>query len=116
MNFKECAKNLEMEEDEFLEMMDLFIKTCCSDLNQLEAAISRGDAPQVAKSAHSIKGAAANLGLMEIYEVAKKTEIEARENRLDGVTEMVETIKEKVDLIAETLAIGSKKRSESSRQ
>jgi len=116
MNFKEWAENLEMEENEFLEMVALFIKASSSDLNQMQSAIDKGDPLQVLRAAHSIKGAAVNLGLMEIHEVAKKIEMEARENRLDGIIEMTETIKEKIDLIAGTLVEHSKPRSERSMQ
>ncbi len=107
MNFKELAKNLEMEEDEFLEMVDLFWETTSSDLGKLQSAVEEKEAQKVVKAAHSIKGAAANLGFFEIYEVAKRIEMDARENNLDEATGSVKTIKEKLDLIALSLKEGS---------
>jgi HPt (histidine-containing phosphotransfer) domain-containing protein len=69
-------------------------------------------------AAHSIKGAAINLGLVEIYEAARKTEMEARENNLNGATVAARAIKEKIDQITEDLlkAESSKLKEESRSQ
>ncbi len=103
MKLKELAENLEMGVDEFLEMIELFLETSASDLNQWQSGIDEGDGKKVMIAAHSIKGVAVNLGLVEIYEVAKKTEMEARENNLNGATVAARAIKEKMDQIAEDL-------------
>ena len=79
------------------------METSSSDLAQLQSAMEGGDIPKVIHAAHSIKGAAVNLRLMEIHEAAKRIEIEARENRLERITEMARTMREKLDQIAETL-------------
>ncbi len=101
MNYKELAENLGLEEDEFLELMELFIKTSLSDLSNLKDAIDEKNLPQVVETAHSIKGAAGNMGFMEIFETAKDVEIKTRENNLEGVGEAVEIIKQKIDLLSE---------------
>ena len=118
MKLKELAENLEMEVDEFLEIMKLFLETSAFDLNQLEAGIEKGDGQRVIIAAHSIKGAAANLGLLEICEVAGKTELEARENNLYGAIVGARAIREKIDQMAEDLfkAERSKLKAEVSKQ
>ena len=103
MHFKELANNLEMEEEEFLEMMEVFLETSSSDLKKLQSSMDEGDMRNAANAAHSIKGAALSLGLMDIYEMAKKMEGEVRENHLGGATEHVNTLKEKLDRIEETI-------------
>ena len=103
MNFNELAENVGLREDEFLELVELFVETGMSDLNKLQCAILEGDADKAASAAHSIKGAAGNLGFQEIYEVAKRIEEKARENSLEGATEAVRRIRQKCDLIAEVL-------------
>ncbi len=103
MNFKELAKNLEMEGEEFLEMMELFLETSSSDLRKLQSAIDEGDIQKAVNVTHSIKGAAVNLGLIDIYEIAKKMESELWETQQGGVTEQVNTLKEKLDRIEETI-------------
>jgi histidine phosphotransfer protein HptB len=106
MNLEELAKNLEMNEEEFLEMLDLFLETTTEDLSKLRSAIEEKDTQKVARTAHSIKGAAANLGLEEIHKVAVRIEREARENDLKEVGEAIETIKEKLDWIAQSFPRG----------
>ena len=93
MNIKELAENLGLGEDEYLELIELFIDTGIVDVEKLRSAIEEGDAEEAANAAHSLKGASGSLGLMEIYDLAMKTEKEARNNSLDGLAESVQTLK-----------------------
>ncbi len=106
MKLKKLAENLEMEADEFLELMKLFSERSASDLKQCQAGINEGDSEKVITATHSIKGAAINLGLVEIYEVAKETEKKARESQLDRAAEGLMILREKLDQIAENLQDG----------
>jgi HPt (histidine-containing phosphotransfer) domain-containing protein len=103
VNLKELSEKLELEEGEFLDLLDLFVKTCSSDLNILQSAIDKGDAPGVASVAHSIKGAAIILGLTAISEFAQRIQVDALEKDLLGFTEAVEGIKKELNWIAERL-------------
>ena len=102
MNLEALAIDFGMEEDELIELVKLFIETSLSDLNRIQSAIDEGDAQKVVTAAHSIKGAAANLGLMEIFEMAKRIEMNARENKLDGTPGTAKAINEKLDGLAES--------------
>ena len=97
MNFKELAENLGLEEDEYLEIIELFIETVISDLDKLRTAIEEGDAGKAADAAHSMKGAAGNLGLEEIQEAARRTEEEARNEALSDITESFQDLKNNFD-------------------
>jgi HPt (histidine-containing phosphotransfer) domain-containing protein len=103
MKLRKLAKSLELEQGEFLELVTLFVKTSSSDLNKIRAAIEEGDSQKVTGFAHSIKGAAVILGFTEIFEFAKKMEMSARVNDLDGATGMVKGIKEEIDRITKGL-------------
>jgi histidine phosphotransfer protein HptB len=83
MNTKKLAENLGLEEEEFIEIFELFVETGNEDLENLFSAIHEGDSERAVQAAHSLKGAAANLGLAEIFEAAKKVEEMAR-NHLSG--------------------------------
>ena len=107
MNLKQWAQRLEIEEDELLEIVDLFIKTSFSDLAKLQAAIEEKDILPVVKAAHSIKGAAGILGLLEIHEAAKRIETAARTNRLEEIEADLRIIKEKLEMITDALKKGS---------
>jgi HPt (histidine-containing phosphotransfer) domain-containing protein len=103
VNFKELAKNLEIEEEECLELLDLFKKTTASELRNLESALEKRDAPVIERMAHSIKGGAGILGLLEIHDAAKRIEMAARGNHLEDMGEDIRTLGAKLDLIAESL-------------
>ncbi|MBN1850804.1 MAG: Hpt domain-containing protein [Deltaproteobacteria bacterium] len=100
MNVTALSERLGLEKDEFLELVELFLETGKSDLGQLKVAVQTEDIEEVVKSSHSIKGASGNLGFMEIFEVAKDVELNARQDRLDGASEAVDTIKKHLDQIA----------------
>jgi HPt (histidine-containing phosphotransfer) domain-containing protein len=103
MNLKELATNLGFEEDEFLELVDLFVESATSDMTKLEAAISNGAVEQTVEAAHSIKGAAGNMGFQDIYELAKQIETNARQHVLEGSLQAAQSIRGKLSGVAETL-------------
>ena len=107
MNFKELAENLGLEENEFKEIVELFLETCADDLHKLRSAIDQKDTQQVVEAAHSIKGASGNLGFTAISEIVKEVEMKAREKNLYGANKAVENIKKEVDKIAQAFSINS---------
>ncbi len=100
MNFRELANNLGLKEDEYMELIELFIETGRSDLDKFRSAMEEGNGEEAANVAHSLKGAAGSLGLMEISEIAKEIEGEARNGRLDKIAGSAQALKEKLDEIA----------------
>ena len=104
MNIQELAENLGLEKEEYLELLDLFIDTADSDINELQSAIGEGNGEKAVGAAHSLKGAAGNLGLMEIHEEAKKMEADARDNHLEAVAGAVPTLRNKLDAISGLIA------------
>lgn len=93
MNIKELAENLGLEEDEYLELLELFIDTGTADFQKIESGLASGDADQVMRSAHTIKGAAGNLGLMEVSDAAKIIEENASNNHLEGLDQAVSALR-----------------------
>lgn len=89
MNFKELGANLGLEEDEYRELIELFVTTGSADFQNIQSALTNSDADQVMRSAHTIKGAAGNLGLIEVSDVAKIIEDNAGNNQLDGLESAV---------------------------
>lgn len=100
MNLKEMADNLGLEEEEYLELLALFVKSGISDLEKLQAAIEKGNTEEAINSAHSLKGAAGNLGLADFYESAKKTEMDARGGNLEKVVASIQTLREDLEKIS----------------
>ncbi len=100
MNFKELSDNLGMEEDEYMELIELFFETSISDLKKLQVAVEEANAKKAADIAHSIKGAVLNLGLMELFEIAKQLERTACDGQLKRTAKVALVLKEKLDTIA----------------
>ena len=67
MKIKELAENLGLKEDEYLEILELFIDIGMADIEKLSSAIEESNAEEAAQAAHSLKGASGNLGLMETF-------------------------------------------------
>jgi histidine phosphotransfer protein HptB len=103
MNFNEMAENIGLDEQDFREMAELFVSVGVTDLTNLRAACASRDCQGVLMSAHSLKGASANLGFTEIYEIAKRMEAEARAQKLDGAGEAIVEIERRLDSITAAL-------------
>lgn len=69
---------------EFPALVNTFVQDSAVRVSDLREAFARKDADAVRKSAHSLKGASANLGLIFLAEECRKMEEAAREGRLDG--------------------------------
>jgi len=109
MNLKELANRLEMKEEEFSEWAKLFVEVGTADLDRLTAAIGKGQWEEAADAAHSIKGAAANLGMTEPCELAGRIEKEARENDLDRTAEWILTLRRILGQMADELQEGARR-------
>ncbi len=101
MNFQELAENLGLEEDEYLELIDLFVEVGTTDLDKLQSAIDDGNAEDAARAAHSLKGASGNLGLMEFSQIAKEIEEKGRNGQLEGTAEATQALRGQLKAIAE---------------
>ena len=89
-----------LDEDEYVEIVDLFLKTTADNLRQFRSAVKTGDRSKIRQETHSIKGAALNLGFWEIYEIVERIEKGVRENSWQGLSADVEVIQERIDWIA----------------
>jgi HPt (histidine-containing phosphotransfer) domain-containing protein len=62
MNFREMVKKSDLERDELMEILKLFIETSTSDLERLQSAIDEGDPQKAAIAVHSLRGLLRALG------------------------------------------------------
>ena len=89
MNINAIADNLGLEIEDIKELLDLYVKTTSAELKELKAALASNNAEKVHKNSHSIKGSSGNLGLTDLFELARKIDDRARENILDGIEPIV---------------------------
>ena len=103
MNFSEMAENIGLDEQDFREMAGLFVSVGVTDLAKLRDACANRDCRGVVMSVYSLKGASANLGFTEIYEIAKGVESAARAQKLDGTREAIVEIERRLESISAAL-------------
>lgn len=103
MNFNEMAKHIGLDEQDFREMAELFVSVGVTDLDKLRDAYAMRNCQGVVMSAHSLKGASANLGFNDIYEIAKRVEADARAQKLEGADEAIGKIAQKLTSISAAL-------------
>ncbi len=101
INLKQMAENVGLEVDEYLSLLALFIETTVDYLSELKSAIHNGDSKRVYETIHTIRGAAENLGIPDISEIAKAIEMKARQNILDGAEEATECLVKELKYITE---------------
>ncbi|OEU70058.1 MAG: hypothetical protein BA863_01635 [Desulfovibrio sp. S3730MH75] len=101
MELEKIAEKLGLDVEDVEELFELYVETTTSDLAELRGAIEAKDEQLAHAKAHSIKGASGNLGLDEMYELAKEIDDHARVNSLDGLEEMIKVLEEKFNSLVE---------------
>ncbi len=71
------------DEDMLAEMLGLLRETAGEDLSRIREAIGNGDADGIMYAAHSLKGAAASMGVEKLRVAAYELECAGREGRTD---------------------------------
>jgi HPt (histidine-containing phosphotransfer) domain-containing protein len=89
MNFKDLASNLGLDEEEFIELVELFVSTSLGDIARIRKAVRDNNAADAASASHSIKGAAGNMGFDDIFTRARDMEMQAKQGSLDGFDELL---------------------------
>ena len=92
MDLKSIGAELGLEEDEFIEIVELFLETAAQDLAKLKMAIETRDFESLTEAAHSLKGSAGNLGFHQIYTLSKDIENGAWEHSVDGLSDILTAI------------------------
>ena len=87
------------DDDIVKELLNDFFESTKLQLKELEQAISNSDAEQITQISHSIKGAAGNLRMDDIFELSKKLEFMGRENNLDEAMQTFEDLKYNFSLL-----------------
>jgi histidine phosphotransfer protein HptB len=84
MDFKDLASKIGIDDEDFMELVELFITTTLSDLDKIKQGVATNKSEDAAAAAHSIKGAAGNMGFEAMSELAKKMEHQAKAGSLEN--------------------------------
>ena len=79
IDLNEIAQELDFELEDVEMLFEAFLENAYEMLDSLENAIAKNDMEGVFRSAHSIKGSAANLIFDKLSELAKEIELDARQ-------------------------------------
>ncbi len=101
MDFKEIGESLGLEEDEYIEMLEIFLQSGESDMKKLEEAVAQNDPQKAHEASHSFKGSTGSLGLDDLFGISKEIDDRCRKGVLDGVGEMFKQLQKEFDLISE---------------
>jgi signal transduction histidine kinase/CheY-like chemotaxis protein len=71
------------------ELVDLFIRDTVSRLDDLGRGIAAGDASQVARAGHTLKGSSANLGASAMADLCEEIQASATNHALDGAADVL---------------------------
>ena len=104
MKIEDLVDNLGLDIKDVKELLELYVAATASDLERLREAIGNNDANIVHERAHSIKGASGNLGLTELYELAKEIDELARANNLAGLETICNDFDYKFHQLAQEVA------------
>jgi HPt (histidine-containing phosphotransfer) domain-containing protein len=96
MDFKYLASKIGFDEEEFMELVELFITTTLSDLEKVKQGVFTNHPEDAAVASHSIKGAAGNMGFDDMFALAKKMEVQAKAGRLENFDAYILDLETKV--------------------
>ncbi|MDH4320116.1 MAG: Hpt domain-containing protein [Desulfobulbaceae bacterium] len=77
------------DEEMLAELLGLLRSSSADDLAEIKAAMAAGDAMGMGNAAHSIKGAAASLGIEQLATLAEAMEMAGRAGDFEGASMLV---------------------------
>lgn len=79
-------------EDEFDELLTVYVKDSDQRLPILQQALCDGDATQLRELAHSFKGSSSNISAAPLAELCRQVEQSARDEQLNGLDTVLSQI------------------------
>ncbi len=90
------------QDKEFLkELMEIFNSDCPQKLAAIYQAIKEKDFKTLKEIAHGLKGAAGNLFLTKVYELALELEKRGKENTIEGTEKIYKELEEELEKFKE---------------
>ncbi|MBE9042713.1 CHASE2 domain-containing protein [Oscillatoriales cyanobacterium LEGE 11467] len=81
------------------ELLETFTEDAVNCIAKMRAALHSTDAIELAGIAHQIKGASSTAAILMMPEIAKQIEMQAKDNQLEGVDELVMELEEILDRV-----------------
>lgn len=88
------------DEDILAELLALFRKSATGDLEKIQIAADSDDAEAAGYAAHSIKGAAASLGISRLQELACEMEKAGRDRNIELIRQKIPILQAMINKLA----------------
>ena len=99
MNIKKIAGDMDIEEEQYLKLLNIFFKAARSDMSKLQFAIEERNLDQIIYIAHQIKGAAINLDFGELFKMAERIEKDARDGEFEKIPEKFQKLRKMFEAV-----------------
>ena len=80
------------EPDVLAEVLELFLQDVPRRIAKLRAAYDAGDAVEVYRTAHSLKGSTGNIGARMLFDVCRQLDDKARTGNLAEAAQLIEAL------------------------
>lgn len=100
IQLKELAARLDLEPEEFRELLALFVSSTKEEIGQLREALNENNPERASQLVHSFKGAAVNLGLTEIAEHGEKLRAAIKNQENIDVESVIEKVLYEIECLA----------------
>jgi HPt (histidine-containing phosphotransfer) domain-containing protein len=104
LDWNKALENADGSEELLGELVGVFLETREQMLGEIRTAIDRKDAPELRRTAHSLKASMRILGAVEATEAALRLENMGAEGDFSGVEEGWSTLNQEVDRVTAALA------------
>ena len=99
----EALKIIDTDSEFLKELVEIIINDAPEHMSEIEEAVNCRNSEALVGSAHKLKGAVANFGKNATTDTAFKLETMGRENNLDGVEEVYDTLVKDVENLMNAL-------------
>jgi len=103
-NLDEALQMVDGDMDLLKELLQLFLEELPKRLTELSDAIKEMNFQDIQSIAHIIKGASANLSLVNIYNLALKIENCAKDREIEDIKESYKNLREELEYLEEYLS------------
>jgi HPt (histidine-containing phosphotransfer) domain-containing protein len=101
LDLEAALNRLDRDGELLKQMLQELLKKAPNQLKTLEKAVDQGDNKAVEREAHSLKGAAGNLGAKHIADFALKLELSGRKGDMTDAKQIIERLKAELRLLDE---------------
>ncbi len=97
VNLDYLKHNVGSDTQLMVELIDIFLDSGPTMLNEIKAALKTGDTKGMEVAAHTLKGAASNFGGQLVVRITKELEDRGSSHTLEGQQELVEDLSQALD-------------------